>query len=382
MKISYSFFGWFMALDSFSLIMLLIVNLTAALTMVYFVGQGRKPLHYAALLVLLLGLNAILISTDILSIFVLLEASGFAAYLLSGKSLNRRISFAYFGSFMMLAAIAGLLFLRSTLNIAEIGKFLIGQAPNEFYFYCFIIFLSGALVKIVFTPLRLGLIDVRWPLGLYIFLRLVFWPMYSNVLFLGALKWLGICFMLLGAFLAIGQFSLRKMLIYFSLSNIGCILFGLALTSPLSLAGALFHLLSYILFYQLIVYSAGIKEGVKDNSLSGNYLLIGLLSNGAVAPLNGFWGRAMIIIAAFQLQEIMGAIVVILSAVVMLACPLKLRKYPSLTDNAVFQDELASPHFTKILVVVLAFFCITGGLFAIPIIDKIIKPATGVLLGI
>ncbi|GAI89184.1 unnamed protein product, partial [marine sediment metagenome] len=54
--------------------------------------------------------------------------------------------------------------------------------------------------------------------------------------------------MVIGVFLAIGQWDFKRLLAYHSISQIGYVILGIGLGTPLGMIGGLFHLFNHSVF--------------------------------------------------------------------------------------------------------------------------------------
>lgn len=118
---------------------------------------------------------------------------------------------------------------------------------------------------------------------------------------------------LLAAWLALGPASLRRTLAYLILYDCGMVFYGLASTSPLGLAGAVFGALNQTIALMLLFVSLGLLErpdgrppGVVRRDLlrrwpvAGAGLVVGGLTLLGVPPLNGAMSRLLIYQAAAE----------------------------------------------------------------------------------
>ena len=89
----------------------------------------------------------------------------------------------------------------------------------------------------------------------------------------------------------------------------------------------------------------------------------------------------MTISAACEANKIAGGIICILVGVITLASFLKVQKY-AFTRKAEenIKTFKESPLFMRLAMLGLAILCLAVGLFAMPFVDAIIKPAAAVLL--
>jgi len=123
---------------------------------------------------------------------------------------------------------------------------------------------------------------------------------------------LGAISMLVGIIVAYQQTDLKRMLAYSSISQIGYIFLGFGIGSYLGFYGAIFHLLNHgiskammFLCAGALMYSFGTTDmrelGTKKQSrLMAVCFFIGALAIGGMPPLNGFWSKFAIYVAAGQ----------------------------------------------------------------------------------
>ncbi|GAJ22333.1 unnamed protein product, partial [marine sediment metagenome] len=66
--------------------------------------------------------------------------------------------------------------------------------------------------------------------------------------------------MVIGVFLAIGQWDFKRLLAYHSISQIGYVILGIGLGTPLGIIGGLFHLFNHSVFKALLFLNSGAVE--------------------------------------------------------------------------------------------------------------------------
>ena len=175
--------------------------------------------------------------------------------------------------------------------------------------------------------------------GIYALIRLavsVFGPlsaMNEVLLFVGAVS------IVLGALAALGQRNVKWLLAYSSISQVGYIVLGLGCGTPLALMGAVFHFFNHAILKSLLfVNSASLEDrvGTTDMGRMGGLgagmpvtsvtSTLAALSTAGVPPLSGFWSKLLIIIALWQAQLYVYAIVAILTSVITLAYMLVMQR--------------------------------------------------------
>jgi multicomponent Na+:H+ antiporter subunit D len=232
-------------------------------------------------------------------------------------------------------------------------------------------------------------------LGIYALSRLLFCvlgmtPVLSSILlFLGALS------MGAGAFLAIGQQDFKRLLAYSSLSQIGYIIFGLGLGTPLGVLGGLLHLFNHSVGKSLLFLTAGSVEyatGTRDLDqlgglsqkmpVTGRAALAGAMSIAGIPPFGGFWSKLIIIFAAVQAGRFGYAAWAVLAGVLTLGYLTKAMKQVflgALPERWKAVEEVPIP--MQAAMVALSVLCLAGGLLLIPALKEIfVGPARTVLL--
>jgi multicomponent Na+:H+ antiporter subunit D len=276
--------------------------------------------------------------------------------------------------------------------------------------YSAALFMAGFSIKAGFVPFHAWLPDahpsapapmsamlsgvVIKTIGIYALLRVIFSIIGFNAAFSEIFIWMGILSMAIGVLLAIGQWDFKRLLAYHSVSQVGYVIFGIGLGTPLGIIGGLFHLFNHSLFKSLlflnagsIEYSTGYRQLDKLDGLdeampvTSRTSLVASLSIAGIPPFCGFWSKLIIIIAAIQAHRYAGAVTCILVSVVTLASFLKVQKYAFIRKlKGAAQGAKEAPLFMKLSMLLLAFLCIMAGLFFIPVLNALIKPAAEALL--
>jgi multicomponent Na+:H+ antiporter subunit D len=415
-------FGICMVLDGLTVLMLLVVNLIGFMALIYSLDYIKRYtsdyLYYTLFSLLLAGLNGVVISGDLFNLFVFLEITSIASYALvafgtEAEELEASFKYLVLGSVastMVLLAIGMLLGSVSTLNMADIALSLAHSPAKNLIFYCLALFIMGFGLKTALVPFHAWLPDahpaapapmsamlsgvVIKTIGAYALMRIIFNIIGFNITISSVFIWLGIISMVVAVLLAIGQWDFKRLLAYHSISQIGYVIFGIGLGTPLGIIGGLFHLFNHSLFKSLLFlnsgaveYATGTRELEKVSGLSNNMpvtagtSLVASLSIAGIPPFCGFWSKLIIIIAAFQAKNIFGAVVCILVSMVTLASFLKVQKYAFIRKLEELSPNIKEvPVFMKTAMVTLAILCVVVGLSFVPFIDNIIKPAAGVLL--
>jgi len=230
-------------------------------------------------------------------------------------------------------------------------------------------------------------------IGVYALVRVLFNIFGLNVVTSEMLLALGGLSMFVGVVLAIGQWDFKRLLAYHSISQIGYVVCGLALGTPLGIIGGLFHLLNHSIFKSLLFlnagsveYATGTRELKKLNSLKDDMpctawtSLVASLSIAGVPPFCGFWSKLAIIIALFQAQRFFYGALAIIVGVMTLASFLKIQKYVfSRKIEGKSAKVKEAPVFMRLSMLGLAILCLVVGILFMPIMNDLLAPAAKVL---
>jgi multicomponent Na+:H+ antiporter subunit D len=206
---------------------------------------------------------------------------------------------------------------------------------------------------------------------------------------------LAILSIFVGALAALGQNDIKRMLAYSSISQIGYVILGFAIGTPLGILGALFHLFNHALFKALLFLNAGAVEQstgtrsldkmgglAKRMPLTAATSAVASLSIAGVPPLNGFWSKLLIIIALVQAHMYLVAFLAVLGSVVTLWYYLVLQRNAFFGKlNETWKAVKEAPFWMSAATMMLALLCIVSGLFFPLIIKSWLQPATDILSG-
>ncbi len=337
-----------LSVDLFSLVVLFcigMVSLASLLTAKKTIGE--KTLNYTNLLmVIMLGMNGIAVVTDLFSLYVFLEITGIASFVLIALLNDKRGLEGAF-KYLVMSAIASALILGSfALIFTQTGSLVYGDVAkaladwrNAQYapllIVGFVMFIAGFSIKAGIAPFHGWLPDayqsapasvsvllggiVTKMAGVYALIRVlnsvfVAMPMINNTLLI-----LGLISIVFGAVAACGQKDFKRILAYSSISQIGYIILGVASGSLLGFVGAMLHFFNHATFKTtLFVNSAAVEmqTGTTDIDQLGGLQarmpvtavssILAFLSMAGIPPLAGFWSKLLIIIAVWQSVSAVG----------------------------------------------------------------------------
>jgi multicomponent Na+:H+ antiporter subunit D len=129
------------------------------------------------------------------------------------------------------------------------------------------------------------------------------------------LLWIAALTMIAGILGALAQTDMRRVLSYQIISSIGFLLMGLALYTPLAIAGAVFYLVHNIIVKVNLFLVAGVAERLTGSSqmarmgglyksapLFGVLFLVPAFALAGFPPLPGFWAKVLLVSAALEVE--------------------------------------------------------------------------------
>ena len=336
-------FGITLVIDIFAAIMLVITGIMAVAVAIYAMGPGRAerdragfhPLYHS----LLLGVCGSFITGDLFNLYVWFEVMLIASFGLMVLDRTREqldgglryVMLNLVGTTLFLAAIALLYGVTGTLNMADLAR-VVPELENRglvlaIAMLLLVAFGAKAAVFPLFNWLPASYHTASMPVvaifaalltkvGVYAILR-----MYT-LLFPGGEGWMGPTFtviaigtMVIGVLGAAAHYDVRKILSFHIISQIGYMLIGLALMTPLALAGSILYIVHHIVVKaNLFLLAGAIRQhggsfalarlgGLwRTTPLLGLLFLIPALSLAGIPPLSGFWGKFAVIQASLDAQ--------------------------------------------------------------------------------
>lgn len=332
----------YFSVDAFSLIALFcigMVTMAAFLTARSMVEE--KMFNYTnVMFVLVLGMTGIALVTDLFSLYVFLEITGIASFVLI--ALHRDVvglegAFKYLvmsavASAFILAGLAFLFMEGGSLRYDVVRALLQGGAAANpvLVWVAFLCIIAGFAIKSGIAPFHGWLPDayqsapapvsvmlggiVTKMAGVYAVIRIIgdfLADKYTvaNVAFM----LLALASILFGAVAAIGQKDFKRILAYSSISQIGYIVLGVSAGNIVGFIGAVLHFFNHATFKTTLFVNASAIErqtgtteiarlgGLqKQMPVTATSSVLAFLSTAGIPPLAGFWSKLLIIIAAWQ----------------------------------------------------------------------------------
>ncbi|MBN1490619.1 MAG: NADH/ubiquinone/plastoquinone (complex I) [Phycisphaerae bacterium] len=431
--------GLSLVCDGLTQMLLVTVNAIAFCALLYSWSYIQRytgrALYYCLFLLMLAGMNAVVLAGDLFNVFVFMEVAVICSYALVAFGVERaelEAAFKYVvlgsvSSLFVLLGIALIYNLTGQLNMALVAERLgaLGTERGPAVWLAAGCFIMGFGLKAAMVPFHAWLPDahpsapapisamlsgvVIKAVGVYVVCRILFnvfglntpaGALYANVLIV-----LGTLSMVIGVFLAIGQWDFKRLLAYHSISQMGYVFLAvgvgaavLATDGPrpiaaLAIFGGLFHLVNHATFKSLLFLCSGSAEyaaGTRDlHELGGlKYTMpttagccrVAALSIAGVPPFNGFWSKLIIVVAtAMAGYWILAALAAFVSFMTLLSF-LKVQRYalegpPPERIRAIHE----TPVPMRLAMIGLATACVLLGVLVPLHRARLIDPATRTL---
>lgn len=337
-------FGITLVADLLSAIMVVLAGLMAVSVTIYSLASidaGREAHGYHPLIhILLMGICGSFMTGDLFNLFVWFEVmliASFVLLVLGGERAQlegglKYVTLNLISSAIFLAALGILYGLVGTLNMADLAVQLNASANPGLVTTLAMLFLITFGLKAAIFPLFFWLpssyhtapaavsaifAGLLTKVGVYTLIR-VFTLLfvqdvgYTHTLLLVAA---GLT-MLTGVLGAAAQHEFRRILSFHIVSQIGYMLMGLALFTPLALAGAVFYITHHIIVKTNLFLVSGLVYRLRGTyelkplgGLYRAYPLLGLLflipafSLAGIPPLSGFWAKFTLVRAGLETEQ-------------------------------------------------------------------------------
>nr|WP_256834949.1 proton-conducting transporter membrane subunit [Pseudomonas oleovorans] len=366
-------FGISLVIDRLSAVMIAISALVALVTLLYGVAKdndskiGRD--FHLFIQGLLTGICGAFITADIFNLYVWFEVlliASFALMALGGGSRRLAGSMTYvalnlFATLIFLLS-AGLVYGASgTLNMGELAVIMrSGEAPAGVTPALLLMLLSFAIKAALFpvfgwlpatyhvalTAVSAMFAGLLTKVGVYALIRLVtlLWPEHGLPHQL--LLWVACATMLVGVLGAAAQTEVRRILSFHIVSQVGYMILGLALATPLALAGAVFYLIHHIVVKANLFFIGGLAARICGSErladMGGLYkrmpwlallFAIPALSLAGIPPLSGFWAKFLLVKASLDAAAWWAAGIALLTGV-----------FTLLSMNKIWNEAFLKPH--------------------------------------
>ncbi len=334
-------FGITLVADLLSAVMVLITAVTGFAVAIYAltdIDARQEALGYHALFhVLLAGVCGAFLTGDLFNLYVWFEVMLIASFglLVLGQSkaqLDGGIKYVTLNlvSTVMLLTGIGLLYgMTGTLNLADLHGAVAGVENRGLLTVVAVLFIIAFGIKSAVFPLFFWLpaayhtpavavsavfAGLLTKVGVYALIRMFTLVFTHDLAFThGLLLVVAALTMVTGVLGAAAQNEFRKILSFHIVSQIGYMVLGLALYTPLALLGAVFYLVHHIIVKANLFLISGVAKRLTGSfdldAIGGLYksspmlavlFLVPAFSLAGFPPLSGFWAKFLLIQASLE----------------------------------------------------------------------------------
>jgi multicomponent Na+:H+ antiporter subunit D len=315
------------------------------------------PLHQF----MLAGVHGSFVTGDLFNLFVFFEIMLLASFaLLSLGARPRQLTEAF--PYVLINLVASALFLggvgavygtAGTVNMAELSRRVAeGGLPGVFWAALALVLVVFA-VKTALVPLFFWLPDaypeapiaisglfagLLTKVGVYTLFRMV--PLVSGTEpapFHAFLAAIAAATMLVGVLGALGRDGIREILSFHIVSQVGYMVFGLAIYTPVAVAAGMFYIVHHIVVKTALFFAGGIAERVGGSGTLGRvrgmakthpWVAVGFfipaMALAGLPPFSGFWGKFFLIVGGYRAGAWVATTIALLVGLLTLASMMKI----------------------------------------------------------
>ena len=338
------------------IILIDVIGLSALIFMTEFEEDKDRTVlggYYALALLLIVGLLGMTTTGDVFNLYVFLELSSLSGYCLISMGGDKGVVAAF--RYMLMGTVAATFYLMGvavlyaatgTLNMADMSQILDSGLYDDSMLVamiCFVICFGIKLAHFPFhgwqpsvhtyadagsKPIIAGVMFKVPGYAMFRYLYCVFGTdfKYFNF-FITVIGVLAVSGMLYGSIRAMGQKDIRKLFAYSSVTQMSYITLGIAIGTPIALAGSFLHIIGHAFMKGGLFLASGVlkhKYGItdlkdfgrvyKDMPLTAGLITIAALSMVGIPPTTGFFSKWYLACGAASLHEWIYVAVLVISS--------------------------------------------------------------------
>lgn len=305
------------------------------------IRKGTHPEYYLFLFVSVLGLMMLVSSVELLAIFISLELSSFAVYIMvpmrqesptTKVQMEAGIKYLLFGVIATGFMLFGMSYMYGLTGTTQLQDVMTGLLPlfgeQPAAVFAVVMVLAGFFYKLAIFPFHFWVPDVYEGAAnetagfiaavpklaaVALLIRLTTMVSAEGEAIVNLLKVLAIASMFYGNLSALVQKDVKRMLGFSGIAHAGFVLLGLLTFQLDGFSGALYYIIGYAVMNLacFLVICAVAKDGgnVLIEDLSGLHkrspllaltLAVGLFALAGIPPFVGFMGKFLLLIGAFK----------------------------------------------------------------------------------
>ena len=407
----------------FALLILAIGLLVILYARYYLSEQDSMPRFYAYLMLFMTAMLGIVLSGNILQIWLFWELTSISSFLLISfwwnKSEARRgarmaLTITGAGGLCLLAAF---ILLGNIVGSYELSVVLAQTdliQSHAYYPILLVLFLLGCFTKSAQFPFHFWLPNAMaapTPVSAYlhsatmvkagIFLLARFYPALSGTeMWFLLVSLTGLATLLVGAYLALFKHDLKGLLAYSTISHLGLITLLFGLNSPLAAVAGVFHIINHATFKASLFMAAGIidhESGCRDmrrlNGLwqympiTATLMMVAAAAMAGVPLLNGFLSKEMFFAETLE-QHLLGALSWIIPLLATVAAIFSVAYSLRLIHDVFFNGQpkglTKTPHepprYMRLPVEILVALCLVVGIAPALVVGGLLQAAASAVL--
>jgi len=315
----------------FALIVFGLGSMAAIYSVKFMQGKERRGYFYFNFILTIMAMTGILVSRDLISFFIFWEIMTWSSYLIivyNGKEVQtvgiKYFVFSAIGAYAMLMAIVVIHSINGSFLINDLIRSFPGMSLSM-QILLPILLLTGFGVKAALMPLHV------WAPGAYSNSPMAYTSIFSGALskmgiygmvivmasllshvpeghwFREVIAWLGGITAAIGTLWAIKQDDAKKLLAYSSIAQLGYIIVGIGIGTPLAMMAGLFLAVMHALFKGTLFMAVGAIERQTGTSnftevtglirkMPWTFIasLISIIALAGIPPVGGFVGKWML----------------------------------------------------------------------------------------
>jgi multicomponent Na+:H+ antiporter subunit D len=409
--------------DTLAAIMLALTAITSLATLVYARNgmRGEAESRYFFLLhqFVLVGINGSFVTGDFFNLFVFFEIMLLASFVMvclgaRAEQLNQAFVYVLLNlvaSAIFLGGVGAMYGTSGTVNMAETARRVAeGGLPPSFWAATALVLvvfaIKAALIPLFFwlpdaypeapIPVSAFFAGLLTKVGVYTLFRTV--PLLTGSTpggFHALLLFIAAATMLIGVLGALGRNSIREILSFHIISQVGYMIFGLAIYTPLAIAAGIFYVVHHIIVKTALFLAGGIAERVGGSGTLGAvrgmarthpWVAVGFfipaMALAGLPPFSGFWGKFFLIVAGFEVGAWAATTIAIVVGLLTLASMMKIWTATFWGDpEGQKQPELGHSRGMLAATLTLASLSVVIGLLAAPLFAYSERAAADLLAG-
>ncbi|SDZ01262.1 multisubunit sodium/proton antiporter, MrpD subunit [Jannaschia faecimaris] len=335
-------FGITLVADTLSAVMVVITGITALAVSIYAVSDVTEEMervgYHALFQVLIAGVTGAFLTGDLFNLYVWFEVmliASFGLLVMGGKRAQidagiKYVTLNLISTILFLSGIGLLYGVTGTLNMADL-HYKIQDADPGLVSVIATMFLVGFGIKSAVFPLFFWLpaayhtpafsvsavfAGLLTKVGVYALMRMFTLVFTQDIGWThGLMLWVAVATMITGVLGAAAQTDFRRILSFHIVSQIGYMVLGLALFTPLAVTGAVFYLVHHIIVKANLFLVAGVANRIAGSTdidhIGGLYkgapllaflFLIPAFSLAGFPPLSGFWAKYVLVKASLDME--------------------------------------------------------------------------------